>query len=94
MPDPVRPRNELRRLLQHPAARPRVVRAVSSLLGVSVLALGALGALVIWHLVRRGQLIREQLGPPRVVPTLDIPDLPRPDAGRGGDAANPDRSRS
>lgn len=66
-------RTELRRLLAHPDAAPRVRRAVARLLGVSVLSIGVLGALVIWHLVRRGRLIRERLGPPRPV-QLSEPD--------------------
>ena len=44
-----------------------ISRAVVSLLGVSVFAIGAIGALVVWHLVRRGRLIREGLSPPRAV---------------------------
>ena len=60
-------RTELRRLLARPDAAPRVRRAVARLLGVSVISIGVLGALVIWHLVRRGRLIRERLGPPRLV---------------------------
>ena len=66
-------RTELRRLLARPDAAPRVRRAVARLLGVSVLSIGVLGALVIWHLVRRGRLIRERLGPPRPV-RLTVPD--------------------
>jgi hypothetical protein len=61
---------ELRRLLARPDAAPRVKRAVARLLGVSVLSIGVLGALVIWHLVRRGRLIRDRLAPPRPVRLL------------------------
>jgi hypothetical protein len=39
---------------------------------VVVVSIGAIGALVIWHLVRRGRLIRESLGPPRGV---ELPEL-------------------
>jgi hypothetical protein len=35
--------------------------------GLTLGGVAALGALVIWHLRRRGQLLRERLGPPRVV---------------------------
>ncbi len=77
MPDPVGKaeprRTELRRLLDRPDAAPRVRTAVARLLGVSVLSIGVVGALAIWHLVRRGRLIRERLGPPRPV------KLPEPD---------------
>lgn len=63
MPEP-RP-SRLRRLLERPDARPRVTKAVASLLGAGVVSIGVLGALIIWHLVRRGRLIREGLPPPR-----------------------------
>ncbi|MCA1686019.1 MAG: hypothetical protein LC745_08555 [Planctomycetia bacterium] len=78
-PDPPKPeprRTELRRLLGRPDAAPRVRRAVARLLGVSVISIGAVGALAIWHLVRRGRLIRERLVPPRAVRLQD----PRPRA--------------
>lgn len=63
MPEP--PRSRLRQLLDRPDARPRVRRAVSSLLGTVVVSIGVIGALLIWHLSRRARLIREQLKPPR-----------------------------
>jgi hypothetical protein len=67
-------RSPLRRILdEHPEARPRVGRAVAALLGTLVVAVAMLGALLIWHLVRRGRLIRERLNPPRVVPPLELP---------------------
>jgi hypothetical protein len=59
--------SRLRRLLERPDARRKVVRAVGSLLGVGIVSIGVIGALLIWHLVRRGRLIREGLNPPRVV---------------------------
>ena len=65
MPGPAPSR--LRRLLERPDARRKVVRAVGSLLGVGIATIGVIGALMIWHLVRRGRLIREGLNPPRVV---------------------------
>jgi len=67
MPESEPKRNELRRLLERPDARPRVSRAVASLLAASIAAIAVLGALIIWHLVRRGRLIREGLNPPRPV---------------------------
>jgi hypothetical protein len=72
MPDDA-PKTQLHKLLQRPEARPRVQRAVASLLAVGVFAIGVIGALVIWHLVRRGRLIRERLANPRDVrlPELD-----------------------
>jgi hypothetical protein len=67
-------RSWLRRLLDRPDAAPRVRKAVASLLGVGVLSIGVVGWLTIWHLVRRGRLIRERLAPPRDVqlPELDL----------------------
>ena len=65
MPEP--PRSQLRRLLDRPEAKPRVKRAVTSLLATSIFAIAALGALLIWHFVRRGRLIREGLRPPRPI---------------------------
>ena len=56
------PRSRLRRILEErPEARPRLGRAVAVLLGTGLIAFAALGALLIWHLVRRGRLIRERL---------------------------------
>ena len=71
------PPSRLRQILQQrPEARPRLGRAVASLLGTALVALAAIGALVIWHLVRRGRLIRQRLGPPRIVP---MPEFPGPE---------------
>jgi hypothetical protein len=44
-----------------PEDRTRIGRAVG------LASIAAIGVLAIWHLVRRGRLIREQLGNPRVV---------------------------
>jgi len=54
-----------------------------SLLGVGIATIGVIGALMIWHLVRRGRLIREGLNPPRVVhlPKLE-PTEPETDERR------------
>ena len=65
MPEPKHSR--LRQLLERPDARPRVSRAVASLLAASVVSIAVLGVLLIWHLVRRGRLIRQGLHPPRPV---------------------------
>jgi hypothetical protein len=67
MPEPEPKRSRLKRLLEQPEARPRVSRAVASLLAASVVSIAVLGALLIWHLIRRGQLIRQSLHPPRSV---------------------------
>ena len=72
MPEPRR--SWLRRLLDRPDAAPRIRQAVASLLGVGVASIGVVGWLTIWHLVRRGRLIREGLNPPKDVrlPDLDL----------------------
>ena len=56
-----------------PRQRERIGRVVSALLGVGLVAVAAIGGLAIWHLVRRGRLIRSRLGQPRDV---RLPDLP------------------
>jgi hypothetical protein len=61
-----------------PADRTRIGRAVSALLAVGLASIAAIGILAIWHLVRRGRLIREQLGNPRVV-KLREPDPSSPE---------------
>lgn len=78
MPEPRK--SKLSQILkEHPRERPRLVRAVASLIGVGLVSLTTLGLLVIWHLHRRGRLIRERLNPPRIV---RLPDLgPEPNSG-------------
>jgi hypothetical protein len=58
-----------------PEARRRIGHAAATWLSLVLVAVAGLGALVVWHLVRRGRLIRERLGPPRVV---RLPDLEPP----------------
>jgi hypothetical protein len=52
---------------EDPEAHRRISRAVAGLLGASIVAIAAVGALLIWHLVRRGRMIRDGLAPPRAV---------------------------
>ena len=67
-------RSRLRQILdERPEARPRLGRAIAVLLGTELVAFAAFGAFVIWHLIRRGRLIRERLSAPRVV---HLPELP------------------
>lgn len=67
-------RSRLRQILdEQPQARSRLGHAVAVLLGTTLIALAAIAALVIWHLVRRGRLIRERLNPPRKVWLPEIP---------------------
>jgi hypothetical protein len=79
-PEPEPPRSRLRQLLERPEARPRVSRAVASLLATAVVAIAAVGGLLIWHLIRRGRLIRAGLNPPRPVrwPAIARPDRRAP----------------
>jgi hypothetical protein len=67
-------KTRLRRILdEQPEARSRLGKAVAALLGTGLVAIAAIGALLIWHIVRRGRLIRERLDHPRVVPPLELP---------------------
>jgi hypothetical protein len=68
-------RTTLRRILdENPEARPRLGRAIAALVGAGLVTLAALGILLIWHISRRGRLIRERLSHPRVVPPLELPE--------------------
>jgi hypothetical protein len=67
MPEPQVKRSQLSRLLEQPKARGRVSRAIASLLAVWLISIAALGALVVWHLVRRGRMIRQGLAHRRPV---------------------------
>ena len=68
------PRSRLRRILdEQPEARPRLGKAIAALLGTGLVTLAALGGLLIWHIIRRGRLIRERLNPPRAVRPLEPP---------------------
>jgi hypothetical protein len=60
-----------------------VSRAVASLLGTFLVAMAAMGGLLIWHLMRRGRLIRGRLNRPRPVrwPAVDV-DTEPPFEGR------------
>jgi hypothetical protein len=69
------PRSRLRRILdERPEARPRLGKAIAALLGTGLVTLAALGGLMIWHIMRRGRLIRERLSAPRIVRPLEPPD--------------------
>jgi hypothetical protein len=67
-------RSRLRQLLdERPEARGRLGRAIAVLLGTGLFAFAAFGALLIWHIVRRGRLIRERLSAPRIVRLPEFP---------------------
>jgi hypothetical protein len=73
-------RSPLRRILdEHPESRPRLARAVGALAATTLVAVAAIGALLIWHVMRRGRLIRERLSAPRAV---ELPELPGGEGGR------------
>jgi hypothetical protein len=60
-------RSQLSRILEErPEARLRLSRAVAALLGTFLVAVAAFGGLLIWHIVRRGRMIRERLNAPRI----------------------------
>jgi hypothetical protein len=68
----------LRRILkEHPEARPQIKSAVVSLLVTALATIVAVGMLLIWHMRRRAQLIRDRLGPPRKLSFPDLPEKPR-----------------
>jgi hypothetical protein len=67
-------------LLERPDLKPedrkRIGRAVSGLLAAGLVGIAALGVLAIWHLVRRGRLIRERLAPPKPVRLPEVEPAP------------------
>jgi hypothetical protein len=67
-------RSRLRRLLdERPEARSRLGRAFAILLGTVLVSMVAIGALAIWHLARRGRMIRDRLSTPRIAPLPEPP---------------------
>ena len=52
--------------------RKRIGRVVASLLGWGLFATAMLGFLAIWHLVRRGRLLRANQPPPKSVSLPEI----------------------
>jgi hypothetical protein len=71
------PRSRLGRILaEQPEARPRLRRAVGSLIATALAGLTAIGILLIWHFRRRAQLIRDRLSPPRKVSFPDLRQAP------------------
>jgi hypothetical protein len=55
-----------------PKERARIGRAVGWLLVSGLSSITALGSLAIWHLIRRGRLLRESLANPK---KIELPDL-------------------
>ncbi len=58
--------------------RRRVHRAVTAWAALTLGGVVLLVALTLWHLVRRGRLLRERLGQPRVVRWPELPEPPAP----------------
>lgn len=78
MPDPTRKAAARKPLLERddlkPEERDRIGRAVATLLGWGLVAIALLGLLGLWHLVRRGRMLRANLAPPKIVSLPEIPD--------------------
>ncbi len=69
---PLDPRPLLERPDLKPEERVRIGRAVVSLLGWGLFASVTLGILALWHLVRRGRLLRANQPPPKPVSLPEI----------------------
>ncbi len=68
-------RTPLRRILdESPQSRRRLSRAIVALSSAALVALAAIGVLLAWHIRRRARLVRERLGPPRIVRWPDLSD--------------------
>jgi len=59
-----------------PEERARIGRAAATLLGWGLVATAVLGLLALWHLVRRGRILRANLAPPKVVSLPESPSKP------------------
>jgi hypothetical protein len=72
---PLLERDDLR-----PEERARIGRAAATLLVWGLLASTVLGLLALWHLIRRGRVLRANLAPPKVVslPEIDAKSGPHP----------------
>ncbi len=76
-----RPAPDPRPLLERPDLKPedrrRIGRALVPLLGWGLAATALLGLLTLWHLIRRGRVLRANLPLPRIAPPLPSdPDAP------------------
>lgn len=60
-------------------ARQRIARAAAAWMVLALSALVTLVSLIVWHLIRRGRLIREALPPPR---GIRLPELQPADPDR------------
>lgn len=90
-PGPADPPDRRPALADDPASRGRLTRASAELMAALLAAISVLTALVLWHLARRGRLIRERLGSPRQVRWPDRAE--GPDRTEGPDRIEgPDRT--
>ncbi len=77
--DGASPKKDPRPLLERPDLKPeervRIGKAVAVLLGWGLVASALLGLLALWHLIRRGRVLRANLTQPRSVslPEDEIP---------------------
>ena len=73
-------KQDRRPLLERPDLKPneriRIGRAVVVLLGWGLFATAILGLLALWHLIRRGRLVRANLSHPR---SVSLPEADRDD---------------
>jgi len=82
MVDRPQARPDRRPLLERPELKPeerrRIGRALVPLLGWGLAASSLLAALAIWHLIRRGRVLRSNLGSPKTVSLPGIDERSRP----------------
>lgn len=79
--DEAPPKKDPRPLLERPDLKPeertRIGRAVVVLLGWGLVAIAVLGLLALWHLVRRGRVLRANLARPKSVSLPEVDRSPR-----------------
>jgi hypothetical protein len=61
-----------------PEERARVGRAAAILLGWGLVASTVLALLALWHLIRRGRVLRANLAPPKTISLPEIEAKPGP----------------
>ncbi len=80
MPENPPGRPDPRPLLERPDLKPedrrRIGRALIPVLGWGLAATALLGLLTLWHLIRRGRILRANLPPPKLIPPLEIDEKP------------------
>lgn len=78
-PNPERPRTLREVVAEDPEARRMVGRVYAELLAVLLVAIAGISGLLLWHLARRGRILRSRLSQPRPV---DWPDDAKNDDDR------------